>query len=64
MFFGLIDCVQMQVSLISMPAPIGRGIWMHVTCEMKEGLLDVVEGSREGSLEELVPSQGDDESTV
>jgi hypothetical protein len=64
MFFRLIDCVRMQVSLISMPAPTGRSIWMHVACGMKEGLLDVVEGSGEGSLEELVPLQGDDESTV
>jgi hypothetical protein len=31
---------------------------------MKEGLLDVVEGSGEGSLEELIPLQGDDKSTV
>jgi hypothetical protein len=64
MFFGLINCVWMQMSLISMPAPTGHGIWMHVACGMKEGLLDVVEGSGEGSLEELVPSQDDDESTV
>jgi hypothetical protein len=31
---------------------------------MKEGAVDVVDGSREGSSEELIPSQGDDESTL
>jgi hypothetical protein len=31
---------------------------------MKEGAVDVVEGSGEGSLEELVPLQGDNESAL
>jgi hypothetical protein len=31
---------------------------------MKEGTVDMVDGSGEGSSEELVPSQGDDEFTV
>jgi hypothetical protein len=31
---------------------------------MKEGAVDVVEGSGEGSLEELVPVQGNDESAL
>jgi hypothetical protein len=31
---------------------------------MKEGTVDVVDRSREGSSEELIPSQGDDEFTV
>jgi hypothetical protein len=31
---------------------------------MKEGAVDVVEGSGEGSSEELVPLQGDDESAL
>jgi hypothetical protein len=31
---------------------------------MKEGAVDVVEESGEGSSEELIPSQGDDESAL
>jgi hypothetical protein len=31
---------------------------------MKGGAVDVVDGSGEGSSEELVPSQGDDESAL
>jgi hypothetical protein len=31
---------------------------------MKEGAVDVVEGSGEGSSEELVPLQGDNESAL
>jgi hypothetical protein len=61
-FRKLTGRVRMQVSGFSAQTPTGHGIKVRIAYGMNRSAVDVVKGSREGGPEDLISSQGDDES--